>query len=163
MLEARRHPSYQWASGFARKARLAQPSDWARGRELTPEAVERWLQPPASFCRAASARTDIVRFTEDDADKLQSISGGHCGVAAQSLQPFAANPDYPSHYPRPFWRGKVGPCDLLRSSSLAFELFSPYPTTRCVQSNCHPDCLIATVSPLAHLQQRQHKPNPTSL
>lgn len=31
MLEARPHPSYQWASGFARNARLAQPSEWARG------------------------------------------------------------------------------------------------------------------------------------
>jgi len=31
MLEARPHPSYQWASGFARNARLAKPSEWARG------------------------------------------------------------------------------------------------------------------------------------
>ena len=31
MLEARPHPSYQRASGFARNARLAQPSEWATG------------------------------------------------------------------------------------------------------------------------------------
>lgn len=47
MLEARPHPSHQWASGFARNARLAKPSEWARGSVRIRHSV--CSHQPSSF------------------------------------------------------------------------------------------------------------------